>query len=97
MNSYRAYKNAEEFLQAWKEHGPFFKIVKKYDNRNLAGYCSVSSFFDYRVSFFASEVNEEKRTFYVNSKGLSYDELLDYATWSDGTPCGIKEDKSNII
>lgn len=90
MNNYRPYKSAEEFLQAWKKHGPFFKITK-YDGKNPGGYCSVSAFFDHRVSFFITDVDEKRREFEVNAAGLSYDEFLEKAIWSDGTPCGVKE------
>ena len=92
MKNYRSYKNAEEFLQAWKEHGPFFKITKCDGKCNPAGYCSVSAFFDHRVSCFLTKVDEEEKTFMVNAVGISYDELLENAIWSDGTPCGIEID-----
>ena len=92
MKNYRSYKNAEEFLQAWKEHGPFFKITKCDGKCNPAGYCSVSAFFDHRVSCFLTKVDEEEKTFMVNAVGISYDELLENAIWSDGTLCGIEID-----
>lgn len=92
MVNYRPYKNAEEFLQAWKEHGPFFKITK-YDGKKPDGFCSISAFFNHRVSFFLTDVDEKRREFEVVTAGLSYEEFLDSAIWSDGTPCGVKEEK----
>ena len=83
MVNYRPYKNAEEFLQAWKEHGPFFKIK----NRDI--YYSVSSFDDKMV--FYSDWAAQK----IDFSGDDYEDFLETAVWSDGTPCGIiKNDES---
>lgn len=79
MVNYRPYKNAEEFLQAWKEHGPFFRM------KNVAGYHSVNGFNDETVSYCYWSGDK------LNFSRRYYDDFLEEAVWIDGTLCGITE------
>lgn len=73
---YRPYTNAEEFLKAQKEHGPYLKgqvaILK-------GEYHIPQSIQHYGVAWTWTNWPSARST---------YVELFDAFTWQDGTPCG---------
>lgn len=77
---YRPYENAQEFLQAQKEHGM---------NIRLKG-CNY-----YRLPLYITDtligVQCPQSDGSVVSIDASYEDLLRDCTWQDGTPCGIDE------
>ena len=78
----RPYANAEEFLQAMKEHGPMLY------RRDVAEYSTVAYCDDSTVSYLYNNGIEPKvwRT--------AFEELLKLGRfqWQDGTTCGIEEE-----
>lgn len=72
---YRPYKDAQEFLQAQKEHGMYL-YTKKSDR--------------YRIPTSVGRGGVELTSF-GNAVSYGWELLLDSLTWQDGTPCGIKE------
>ena len=72
---YRAYKNAEEFLKAQKEHGPYYIQIDLKDESYymLPGNVTNTSFITY------------------NGCQCPYMEFVLKYVWQDGTPCGIQE------
>lgn len=74
----RPYKNAEEFLQAGKEHGPYIKQPDPGTKR----YLNPVMVFDDRVIFWFGS---------VPAVNYYYDQILEFK-WQDGTPCGILEE-----
>lgn len=76
--TYRVYINAEEFLKAQKEHGPYIKgrlavLTGEYHLPQNVHDCGVAW------------------TNWADAHS-SYRDLFDGFTWQDGTPCGIMED-----
>lgn len=78
---YRPYKDAEEFLQAQKEHGPYIRS----DSSTMCAYYSV------RMVHPGSEGVTLHMALGARSEELDYRELLERYYWQDGTPCVIKE------
>lgn len=78
--SYRPYKNADEFLQAQKEHGIW--LVSK----RVSSYVMPVKLISQTIEICAINV---KGVFVPRE--ISFKELLNNYTWQDGTPCGIKE------
>ena len=78
--TYRPYRNAEELLQAQKEHGM---------NIRLKG-CNY-----YRLPLYITDtligVQCPQSGGSVVSIDASYEDLLRDYIWQDGTPCGIEE------
>ena len=78
--TYRPYKNAQEFLQAQKEHG--MNIRRKGCNY-------------YRLPLYITDtligVQYPRSNGNIVSIDKSYEDLLREYTWQDGTPCGIEE------
>lgn len=70
---YRPYRNAEEFLNAQKEHGPYIILT---DNSSKGIPTKIR---DTGIEFGPSEVIH------------TYNKLLGYNKWQDGTSCGILE------
>lgn len=72
-SNYRPYKNAEEFLQAQKEHGPYFVFEDNY------------LIFPIRVMPLGLELyvpwNGDNTV-----RGISYNDIVDFK-WQDGTRC----------
>ena len=68
----RPYKNAEEFLQAQKEHGMYIKENDIY-------------VIPVRIAY-------EKVCLHEGNGYVSFEYLLKYFQWQDGTPCGIMEE-----
>ena len=77
---YRPYKNAEEFLKAQKEHGPYLKMGSGF-------YVNIFHINDSKINYIAHGGIKLNSPEY-----LSYTELPNYFTWQDGTPCGILEE-----
>lgn len=74
---YRPYKDAEEFMEAQKEHGLYLFSTSSCCYKIVTGinYGSVAILWD------SKQVEE-----------ISFKDLLARATWTDGSPCGVKED-----
>lgn len=77
--SYRLYKNADEFLQAQKEHGMYLR------EKVSQGVVMPLGVNDYRVIL---PDNRQPLT----AKDFLYENLLNCFVWQDGTPCGVKEE-----
>lgn len=75
----RPYKNAEEFLQAQKEHGMYLISKNKGDRVRLPIIVKAEEIFMYWDPENPSPT------------GYMYSDLLNYWTHQDGTPCGILE------
>lgn len=76
---YRPFKNAEECWQEMQKHQPFGWIKDKGDG--------------YKVLI--TKVNDDKNTdcMSINGNGdWTLDGIMDYYTFADGTPFGIKEE-----
>lgn len=76
---YRPFKDAEECWQEMLKHQPFGWVKDKGDG--------------YKVLI--TKVNDDKNTDYMSingNGGWPLDEIMDYYTFADGTPFGIKED-----
>lgn len=74
---FRAYNNAEEFLKAQKEHGPYFVFEDNY------------LIFPIRVLPLGIDLFVPWQG--DNSiRGISYKDIVKF-TWQDGTHCGILE------
>lgn len=73
---YRPYKNAEEFIKAQKDHGPYVKTT---------GFPSLGS---YTIPYTVSN----NKVFWKAGYDLysSWEELSN-CYWEDGTPCGVLE------
>lgn len=78
---YRPYKNAEEFLKAHKEHGPFIKS----DVNTSCAYYSI------RVVHPMSEGITFSYALGAGDREINYQQLFNEMYWQDGTPCGIQE------
>lgn len=77
--AYRLYDNADEFLQAQKEHGPYLKYSStKVDKMPSCVYED------------SIEVKSEDNCGYTKGFMIPYATLFKYYLWQDGTPCGIK-------
>lgn len=75
---YRPFANAEECWQEMQKHQPFGWIKDKGDG--------------YKVLI--TKVNDDKNTDYMSingNGGWTLDGIMDYYTFADGTPFGIKE------
>lgn len=79
---YRPYKNAEEFLQAQKEHGMYIRPKNNADRYELP-----TSICDGMVVFLLP--TNDGRAYSIC---YYYDNLLADKVWQDGTPCGVKEE-----
>lgn len=76
---YRPFKNAEECWTEMQKHQPFGWIKDKGDG--------------YKVLI--TKVNDDKNTDYMSingNGGWTLDGIMDYYTFADGTPFGIKEE-----
>ena len=76
---YRSFKNKEECWQEMQIHQPFGWIKDKGDG--------------YKVLI--TKVNDDKNTDYMSingNGGWTLDGIMDYYTFADGTPFGIKEE-----
>lgn len=74
---YRPFKNAEECWQEMQKHQPFGWIKDKGDG--------------YKVLI--TKVNDDKNTDYMSINGNGgWPLIMDYYTFADGTPFGIKEE-----
>lgn len=76
---YRPFKDAEECWQEMLKHQPFGWVKDKGDG--------------YKVLI--TKVNDDKNTDYMSingNGGWTLDGIMDYYTFADGTPFGIKED-----
>lgn len=72
----RPYANAEEFLKAYKEHGPYYiQIDLKNDQFYMKPNCVINGGF-----------------YTYNDIICIYSEFLQMFEWQDGTPCGILEE-----
>lgn len=72
---YRPYKNAKEFLEALKEHGPYYYQT---DLKDQHFYMTAQSVTD--NGFYT-----------YNDIICTYSEFLQMMTWQDGTKCGLLE------
>lgn len=78
---YRPYANAEEFLEAQKEHGPM-----------LRPHFDKMSFMPLQVSGESNYIVLNAKAY----ESLSFKKLIDdkwYWVWQDGTPCGVEEEQ----
>lgn len=78
-HKYRPFKNAEECWTEMQKHQPFGWIKDKGDG--------------YKVLI--TKVNDDKNTDYMSingNGGWTLDGIMDYYTFADGTPFGIKEE-----
>lgn len=74
----RPYENAQEFMKAMKEHGPYY--TKKKDINRGRVYTHPGNVYDY--------------AFGTNKGILcSFKEFAIGYEWADGTPCGIVEEE----
>lgn len=76
---YRPFNDAEECWQEMKKHEPFGWVKDKGDG--------------YKVLI--TKVNDDKNTDYMSingNGGWTLDGIMDYYTFADGTPFGIKEE-----
>lgn len=78
---YRPYKNADEFLQAQREHGMYLRPSTK------AKYMTpiIISGDTITLAFPLDSGN-------VYTCRYSYGDIFKDFTWQDGTPCGVKEE-----
>lgn len=74
---YRPYKNAEEFLKAQKEHGP---------------YINTESFETLEIYTIPYSINNLRVYWKAGYLLYSDWERLSHCTWQDGTPCAILEE-----
>lgn len=79
---YRPYANAEEFLKAQKEHGPFIKS-------DLSEFCA---YYSIRVVHPQGEGITFSYALGAGDREVCYQQLLDEMYWQDGHPCGIAEE-----
>lgn len=77
---YRPYKNADEFLQAQREHGMYLRPSTK------AKYMAPITIIGDTITL-ASPLDSVN----VYTCRYSYDDIFNNFTWQDGTPCGVKE------
>lgn len=77
--TYRPYENAQEFLQAQKEHGMYLKYYKS------KAYKLPLCVYDDSI-----EVKSEDNCGYTKGFMIQYATLSNYYLWHDNTPCGIK-------
>lgn len=80
--TYRPYKNADEFLQAQKEHGVYIRPKYNADRYELP-----TSICDGMVVFLLP--TNDGRAYSIC---YHYNNLLADKVWQDGTPCGVKEE-----
>lgn len=78
----RSYKDAEEFLKAQKEHGPFIK----------SGLGKTCAYYSIRVVHPGREGVTFSYALSAGDREVSYQQLLDEMYWQDGHPCGITEE-----
>lgn len=81
-STYRPYKNADEFLQAQKEHGMYIRPKNNADRYELP-----TSICDGMVVFLLPTSDGRVYSIYYH-----HDNLLADKVWQDGTPCGVKEE-----
>ena len=79
QSTYRPYENADEFLQAQKEHGMYLKY---YESK---AYKLPLCVYDDSI-----EVKSEDNCEYTKGFMIQYATLFKYYLWQDNTPCGIK-------
>ena len=79
--TYRPYKNADEFLQAQREHGMYLRpsTKAKYTTPITIGGDTIT------IAFPLDSGN-------VYTCRYSYGDIFKDFTWQDGTPCGVKEE-----
>lgn len=75
--SYRPYKNNEEFLNAQKEHGPYFVFEDNYLILPIR-------VLPLGIELFVPWSGDK------SVRGISYKSIVNFK-WQDGTPCGILE------
>lgn len=75
---YRPYKNAEEFLKAQKEHGPYVGSTY-FTAEGKSQYWLITAIYD------------EPLRVRINGNTKSIEELLRLYKWQDGHPMGILE------
>lgn len=82
QSTYRPYKNADEFLQAQKEHGMY--LVRLLDDEYV---------FPMQAQYNFVAVAEINITDFVfHARKIKNKKLLESYQWQDGTPCGVKEE-----
>lgn len=79
--TYRPYKNADEFLQAQREHGIYLRPSTK------AKYMTPITIIGDTITL-ASPLDSVN----VYTCRYSYGDIFNNFTWQDGTPCGVKEE-----
>lgn len=72
----RPYKNAEEFLQAQKDHGPYF-VWEEFQYHVFP-----NVILNYGMLFHDED---------FRPASFTYEQIINYR-WQDGTPCGITEE-----
>lgn len=75
-NTYRPYKNAEEFITGQNERG---KYLREKSTNNVVLPLAVNNRCVYVI---------RQQTL----QGVLYEDLFNYYTWRDHTPCGVKEE-----
>lgn len=82
--TYRPYKNADEFLQAQKEHGMWLKM------KDTDCYLNPVSITNTMVHTMVNPLCISKKNGGLYSD--TYGQLFPKYVWQDGTPCGVKEE-----
>lgn len=71
----RPYANAQEFLKAMKEHGPYYRQIDMEDTNFFMMPGSVTN-----VGFYT-----------YNGLVCNYEDFCKMYEWQDGSPCGVEE------
>ena len=77
-SKYRPFKDAEECWQEMRNHQPFGWIKGKGDEHH---------------SLITSIIADEEEVYINGISGFVLDEIMEYYTFADGTPFGVKEEE----
>jgi len=84
--TYRPYANAEEFLKASKEHGPYLEFIQKDDKGFYRTHVLPIAIRGVWVEFGKNIVSHSGKV-----EDTPFNQLIHTYKWSDGSVCGILE------